>query len=300
MQSPTQIRKAVIPAAGLGTRLFPASWAVKKEFFPVITPGGDAKPLILTIVEEVIDAGIEEIGIIIRPDAEADFRRLFTAQFDPGFVDRLPAKAQEHCRHIQDVSRRIVLIPQESQEGFGHAVFCTSEWVGDEPFVLLLGDHYYGSESGSSCTQQMLDAFRETNGRSVIGASFTEAENSPHYGIMAGQPIENREGLFALDAFKEKPDVEYARQHLTTPGVPADHLLCVFGIYALTPEIFAILDQDIRQDNRLRGEIQLTTALDTLRRQQGMFAWHVKGFQCDIGRPQSYLDALNRIAGTTQ
>ena len=297
LMHPTPIRKAIIPAAGLGTRLFPASWAVKKEFFPVITPAGDAKPLILTIVEEVVQAGIEEVAIIIRPDAEPDFARLFTREFDPDFITRLPADARAHCDRIQDLSRRITLIPQKRQEGFGHAVHCTANWVGNEPYILLLGDHYYGSHNKLSCTRQMLRAFSETGGRSVIGASYTPCDNAPHYGIMAGSPMPKNDGLFKLRAFQEKPAVDYARQNLTTPGTPDDHLLCVFGIYALTPRIYEILAQDIRNDNRLRGEIQLTTALDQLRNDEGMFALRIDGFQYDIGRPKTYLDALNKIVG---
>jgi UTP-glucose-1-phosphate uridylyltransferase len=162
------IRKAVIPAAGLGTRLFPATKAVKKEFFPVLDSDMKIKPAIQHIVEEAIDSGIENVCIVVQ---ERDLP-LFSASFQeatPGKVAaKLSPKQQQLANRILEIGGSMSFAVQHSQECFGHVVYCGREWVGREPFVLLLGDHLYYSSAEESCISQLLRAY-ETHGENVLG-----------------------------------------------------------------------------------------------------------------------------------
>ena len=140
-----KVRRALIPAAGFGTRLFPASKATKKELFPVIDRDGIAKPAILLIVEEALEAGIEEVVIVVQEEDLEDFRSFFTVQISIENYNKLPQASQEYARRILEIGRRVRFVTQTAQEGLGHAVYCGREAIGDEPFLLMLGDHLYRS-----------------------------------------------------------------------------------------------------------------------------------------------------------
>src|SRR5690606_103904 len=129
----SRVRKAVIPAAGFGTRLFPASKATKKELFPIIDMDGIAKPAILLIVEEALSAGIEEVCIIVQEDDRRDFEAFFKTQISVENFNKLPRHFQEYARRLLDLGARVSFVVQQAQEGFGHAVYCAREFVGDEP-----------------------------------------------------------------------------------------------------------------------------------------------------------------------
>ncbi|HEY9905300.1 MAG TPA: sugar phosphate nucleotidyltransferase, partial [Candidatus Sericytochromatia bacterium] len=146
-----KVRKAVIPAAGFGTRLFPATKVVKKELFPIIDRDGRAKPVILAIVEEAISAGIEEVGIVVQKSDRQVFEDFFKAPPKEELFNKLSLENQEYSRYLQDLGSKITILTQDEQEGFGHAVFCANQWVNDEPFLLLLGDHLYTSDTEISC-----------------------------------------------------------------------------------------------------------------------------------------------------
>ncbi|NET12070.1 MAG: UTP--glucose-1-phosphate uridylyltransferase, partial [Okeania sp. SIO1H6] len=165
-ESKAKVRKAVIPAAGFGTRMFPATKVVKKELFPIIDKDGRAKPIIQIIVEEAISAGIENVGIVIQKSDFQVFKDFFQAI--PSYYQKLSPEKQEYCEYLQNLGSKITLLTQSEQAGYGHAVFCAKEWVGDEPFVLLLGDHIYTSEVKKSCASQILQVYEQTN-KSVIG-----------------------------------------------------------------------------------------------------------------------------------
>src|SRR5574342_21481 len=142
-----QVRKALIPAAGYGTRMFPASKATKKELFPVVDRDGIAKPAILLIVEEALQAGIEEVIIIVQEDDLDDFKSFFNEQISIENYNKLSAHFQDYARYLLEIGRHIKFVTQTRQEGFGHAVYCAREAIGDEPFLLMLGDHIYRSHA---------------------------------------------------------------------------------------------------------------------------------------------------------
>jgi UTP-glucose-1-phosphate uridylyltransferase/mevalonate kinase len=280
-----RVRRAVIPAAGFGTRLFPASKVMKKEMFPVIDRTGRAKPVILAIVEEALSAGIEQIAIIIQPDD----RGFFEEFFGPPPIEhynKLPREQREYAQYLLDVGRRITWLSQESQQGFGHAVYCAREWVGGEPFLLLLGDHLYAADGDESCAQQMVDAY-ERYGHSVVGLKVTAAEEVQHFGCVGGAWREDGRVL-SITEFCEKPNADFARKHLRVEGLDDDHFLTVFGQYVLDPQIFEHLGENIVHNAREQGEFQLTSCLDRLRQEQGFTGVVVRGRRFDIGLPDAY------------
>lgn len=282
------IRKAVIPAAGFGTRLFPATKAIKKEFFPIID-NGRAKPVILAIVEEAISGGIEEIGIVVQPSDRALFQDFFQSPPQPELFHKLSPQNQEYSKYLQALGKKITILTQSEQEGYGHAVFCAKEWVGQEPFLLMLGDHVYSSDTEKSCTSQVLDIYKQVN-QSVVGLTTMPAEILHKAGCVTG--IWQSNSILSITQLEEKPTIEYARQHLRVEGIADDQFLCIFGLYVLTPKIFDFLEEHISNNIRERGEFQLTSCLDRLRQSEGMTGYVVKGKCFDIGMPDVYRQTI--------
>lgn len=285
-----KVRKAVIPAAGFGTRLFPATKVVKKEFFPIIDREGRAKPVILAIVEEAISAGIEEVGIVVQKSDRQLFDDFFKAPSKKELFEKLSSQNQEYSQYLQDLGSRITILTQDEQEGYGHAVFCAKEWVKDEPFLLLLGDHLYASDSEASCASQLLDVYEQV-AQSVISLRVTPAEVIHHYGCVAGV-LQESEAILSVTQIYEKPDIEYARSHLHMEGMKDDKFLSVFGLYVLEPKIFDYLEENINQNIRERGEFQLTSCLERLQQEEGMTGYVVKGQCFDIGLPDVYRQTI--------
>jgi UTP-glucose-1-phosphate uridylyltransferase/mevalonate kinase len=290
LRAGSRVRKAVIPAAGFGTRLFPASKAVKKELFPVIDRDGIAKPAILFIVEEAVEAGIEEVYIIIQPSDLQDFQDFFNHQVSVENYNKLPRHFQEYSKRILEVGQKVHFVFQDLQEGFGHAVYCTREAIGDEPFLLYLGDHLYRSNSEKSCTQQLIEAFNQS-GVSILGLRRTPETQIHNFGTVTGAWIDP-ERLLNVTEFAEKPTIDYARMNLRVPDMPEDEYLTVFGQYIIKPQIYSYLEEHTQHNVRERGEFQLTSALDRLRQEDGFQGLMIQGKRFDIGIPEYYLETL--------
>jgi UTP-glucose-1-phosphate uridylyltransferase/mevalonate kinase len=285
------IRKAVIPAAGFGTRLFPATKATKKELFPIIDRDGIAKPAILLIVEEALEAGLEEVIIIVQEQDLREFQAFFNVQVSIENYNKLPRAFQEYSQRILEMGRRVSFVTQAAQEGFGHAVYSAREAVGNEPFLLMLGDHLYRSNSQKSCARQLLEAYSQ-HGVSVLGLRRTPEEQIANFGTVTGVWIEDGQ-LLNVTEFAEKPTADYARNNLRLPGLPEGEYLTVFGQYIIKPQLFDYLEEHIVNNVRERGEFQLTSALDRLRREDGFLGLVMDGRRFDIGLPEYYLDTLH-------
>jgi UTP-glucose-1-phosphate uridylyltransferase len=283
-----KIRKAVIPAAGFGTRLFPATKATKKELFPVVDRDGIAKPAILIIVEEVLEAGIEEVIIIVQKHDLEDFRSLFNEQISIENYNKLPPQSQEYSRRLLEMGRRVRFVVQNAQEGFGHAVYCAREAVGDEPFLLMLGDHIYRSDGEASCASQILEAYQR-HGQSLVGLRRTPEDEIGSFGTVTGIWLQDER---LLSEFAEKPTPDYARTNLRVPGLSAGEYLTLFGQYILKPKLFDYLKENIENNVREHGEFQLTSILDRLRQEDGFLGLIIDGKRYDIGRPDEYLETL--------
>ena len=286
LSSGRHVRKAVIPAAGFGTRVFPASKAIKKELFPVVGRDGRAKPVIMEIVEEALGAGIEQVCIVIQEEDRELFENFFGAPPAVEHFNKLSREDQAYSEYVLEIGRRVTLVSQEVQEGFGHAVHCARDWVGDEPFMLMLGDHLYASETDVPCARQLLDAY-ETAGQSVVGLQVTDADRVKNFGCVTGE-WEEAESVLAITEFYEKPTAEYAREHLRTEGMAEDTFLTVFGMYVLGPSIFDHIEEHMSHNFREGGEFQLTSCLDKLRQEDGFTGYVVRGRRFDIGLPEMY------------
>ena len=289
-----RVRKAVIPAAGFGTRLFPATKATKKELFPIIDQDGIAKPAILLIVEEALKAGVDEVVIIVQEHDLEAFQSFFNVQVTIENYNKLPRHFQEYAQRILEMGRHVTFAIQDKQEGFGDAVYSAREAVSNEPFLLMLGDHIYRSSSDRSCAQQLIEAYNK-HGISVLGLRRTPEDKIANFGTATGVWIEE-ERLLNVTEFAEKPTVDYARTNLRMPGLPEDEYLTVFGQYIIKPQIFDYLEEHIKHNVRERGEFQLTSALDRLRQEDGFLGLIVDGQRYDIGLPGYYLETLKTFS----
>ena len=285
-----KVRKALIPAAGFGTRLFPASKATKKELFPIVDRDGVAKPAILFIVEEALNAGLEEVVIVVQEQDLEAFRSFFNTQISIENFNKLPRHFQEYSRRILEIGRQVTFVTQTAQEGFGHAVYCARKAIGDEPFLLMLGDHIYHSDGPASCARQLVDAYQRS-GLSVVGLRRTAESQIANFGTATGVWVDP-DRLLNVTEFAEKPTIEYARENLRAPGLPDGEYLTFFGQYVIRPQIFTYIEEHIHNNVRERGEFQLTSALDRLRQEDGFQGLIIDGRRFDIGIPEYYLETL--------
>jgi UTP--glucose-1-phosphate uridylyltransferase len=185
-------------------------------------------------------------------------------------------------------------VPQDSQEGFGHAVYCAREWVGDEPFLLALRDTICASDAEASCTRQLMDA-QARHGVSAVGVKVINESELGRFGCVTGTWEE--EQVLEISEFAEKPSADYARDRLQVAGLPDHSYLGLFGQYILSPKVFEILGDSIGGNRREAGEFQLTSCLDRLRLEEGFVAYRVQGRSYDIGVPAGYRQALIELGG---
>ena len=282
------VKKAVIPLAGFGTRLFPATKIVDKAFLPVIDYDGIFKPAILVIMEELIRAGIEEIALIIQPDQKDEYDKLFKKDMTIQHYRHLPRDKRDYNVKIQQMGMMVTYIYQREQLGFGHAVGQAKDFAGEDPVLMVLGDHLYHSNIAENCAAQMIEAYEKT-GMLTISLDEVEIERVAHYGILTGSFIDKERRLMQVEKMVEKPTEDYAKEFMGVKDRRGkDHYYCVFGQYILTPKVFELLDRDIRNYREGNGEIELTKVLDEIRATDGMCGYLVDGDRFDVGIPEEY------------
>jgi UTP--glucose-1-phosphate uridylyltransferase len=277
--------------------MFPATRSVQKELLPLVDHDGIVKPTLQIIVADCLRAGIEEVCIVVEKDGQEPFRRHFaplTADEAKGLKGKEWALVQ--ADQLAEMARRITYVEQPSPEGFGHAVYQAKEFVGNEPFVLLLGDHVYTVPEGvAPVLSQMLDA-GEQSGGSVTSVRHEAEKDVVITGIVKGKPT-TTERVYEILQLQEKPTVAEA-QALKSEGVPEGYYLGHFGIHLFTPEIFDCLGYLIENDIRVKNEFQLTSGQAELltRAQAGTAppysALLLNGMRWDIGLPDEYLRTL--------
>lgn len=290
------IKKAIITAAGRGTRQYPATNAVQKEMFPLVDRDGITKPTIQIIIEEALKVGVEDIAVIVQPGEEKHFKSHFeglTSKDKKSFSKKSWALQQSDM--LEEIKKRITFIYQSEQKGFGHAVFCANEWVNNESVLLLLGDHVYISHNKESCTQQLVNIY-SSHQKSVFGVQQTPIDELYLFGTVTGHKISKKEALYELAQICEKPTQEYARQHLVVADLEKNMFLTIFGMYILKPIIFKILEEHILSNKKQNGEIQLTTALDELIKKDGALGYNISGTRLDMGTPLGYLQTQVLLA----
>ncbi|WP_080843894.1 UTP--glucose-1-phosphate uridylyltransferase GalU [Cytobacillus gottheilii] len=266
-----KVRKAIIPAAGLGTRFLPATKAMPKEMLPIVD-----KPTIQYIVEEAIEAGIEDIIIVTGKG-----KRAIEDHFDNSFEleQNLIEKGKlDLLNEVQKSSKvDIHYIRQKEPKGLGHAVWCARKFIGDEPFAVLLGDDIVQAET--PCLKQLMNEYDQTFS-SVIGVQ-TVPENETHrYGII--DPSSQNGRRYQVNQFVEKPKQGTAPSNLA-----------IMGRYVLTPEIFMFLD---KQEKGAGGEIQLTDAIQQLNEIQRVFAYDFEGTRYDVGEKFGFIKTTLEFA----
>jgi UTP--glucose-1-phosphate uridylyltransferase len=290
------IKKVVITAAGKGTRQYPATNAVQKELFPLVDRDGIAKPTIQIIAEEALNAGVEEICIVVQPGVKekfvAHFKKLAENE-KPSFSNKPWAQRQSEI--LERLRESITYVEQSTQEGFGHAVYCAKEWTGKEPFLLMLGDHVYISNRKESCTVQLIRGY-ETYRQTVFGLKRTPVKEIHLFGTATGRKISKNPPAYQLTRIVEKPDIPFAQRHLAVPGFPKNQFLCFFGIYLFTPAIHSILEEHFKKNVRADGEIQLATAISELTRVEGTAGLEIDGERLDMGTPLGYLQTQLALA----
>ena len=294
------IRKAVVPIAGLGTRFFPASHACKKEFFPIVGPDGIARALVHYQIIDLIDAGIEQICIVVRPGEE----RLVVDYFrgpSQDYLRRLEKSPQlaREAKTMRAVLDRIVFATQETQEGYGHAVYQSNSFANGEPVLLCLGDHLFRG-GHESCHRKLIQAYQVCGGKTVSAVNCIRAEELFGYGTIAGKRRQSNPALIDVSLIIEKPSVEIAREKLVVDGLDHDKFLGWFGMHALAPSIYEVLEEMIAKNIRQNGEIQLTYAQELLRQREGYCALEMIGDKrFDFGMPRDFVKSIGEFAGTT-
>jgi len=280
------VRKAVIPIAGYGTRMYPATKIIKKELFPVIDKDGYAKPALLIILDELLNAGIEEICLIIRPGEENLYLSLFKNLHDDN-KSKLPSNLKAYENKLSDIKDKLVFACQKEMLGFGHAVLQSADFADNEPVLLVLGDHLFRSRNEINCAGQMINEFEKTR-HLTIGLFEIDSSDSSKYGVVQGEFIDKR--LAQLNKLVEKPEVEYANSHMGICGKQY-----AMFMYVLTPGVYTSLQSQFKDGKTEYGEFQLTPSLDEVARKQGAYGFVIDGERFDIGMPNFYRDTVARF-----
>jgi UTP--glucose-1-phosphate uridylyltransferase len=267
-----RVRKAIIPAAGLGTRFLPATKAQPKEMLPIVD-----KPTIQYIIEEAIASGIEEILIITGRN-----KKSIEDHFDKSIELELQLEKsgnEDGLKMVRDISNmaNIYFIRQKEPKGLGHAISCAKAFVGDEPFAVMLGDDIVDSEV--PCLKQLMDCYVKYE-TSIIGVQEVPLSEVYKYGIVNGTLIEDR--VYKVNDLVEKPKVSEAISNIA-----------ILGRYIITPRIFDIIENTKPGKG---GEIQLTDALKTLISEEPMYAYNFRGRRYDVGDKQGFLEATVEYA----
>ncbi len=287
-----QIKKAVITAAGRGALLYPASDPVQKSMLPVVDLDGRVKPVMQIIAEEALESGIEEVCIVCAPGDQAEYLRLFSQRRDQLWKDAgVEPWAREQAERLDFLIGRLHFTVQQEPWGYGHAVYCAHQAVGQEPFLLLLGDHLHISHrKDKRCARQLLDLARAES-CSVAAVQPTREHLVGLYGTLSGKRVADRSGVYQIEKILEKPSLSLAELELQTPGLRAGFYLCLFGTYVLSPQIFSLLEEEVAKGVGEGRTLLLTPALQRLADQGKFLAMEIQGTRHDIGTRYGLLQA---------
>jgi UTP--glucose-1-phosphate uridylyltransferase len=295
-----KLRKAVIPIAGLGTRHFPASHAVKKELFPVVGQDGIARALFHYHLLELEAARIEEVCIIVQP-GEDEMVRSYLRGPDGNYLKRLekyPALLRE-AEQMRGFEKRVRFSVQHEQEGYGHAVFQTKKFTAGEMVLLALGDHLFRGKPVSPYLE-LAEMAAVSNGKSVSAVNRISAGELKGYGTIAGTRHRDNPRLIDVSLIVEKPDVSVAQEKLYVDGLPESTWLGWFGMHLLAPSIYEVLGEMIRDNIRDNGEFQLTRAQEIQRQREGYIALEMTGAErFDFGVPDDFVRSIQAFRGET-
>lgn len=288
------VRKAIIPVAGFGTRLYPATRALKKDFFPIPDKDGMVKPVILILLEELVKSGIEEICLVLGSEEERLlYRDFFETPLSDEHLHKLNSEMQEYENRILSIGKKLRYVYQKEKRGFGHAVFQAADFANNEPVLLMLGDTLYRTDSNKPCALQMIEKYEQYNKLMVSIHSVPLAEVS-HYGILSGTWEDKNETELNISQMTEKPKASFAEEFLGVKCKDGERkYMSVFGQYVLTPEVFDQLRLDIANAEDMNKEIELTSALDKVREQSGMIGVQLQGRMYDMGNFNAFRNCVS-------
>ena len=285
------VKKAIIPVAGFGTRLYPATRGIKKEFCPVVDKDGLIKPVILILLEELAEAGIDEICFIINPEERRFYEDFFRKPLVREHYESLPDEMKQYEDRFRRIADKVQFVLQTEQKGFGHAVYQAAEFAGDGPVMLLLADTIYRSNTGTPCTKQLMQAY-DTYGKPIVAVHEVPLSEVSNYGIFAGAWEDQEETVLDLDRIAEKPTSQFAEDYLGVIKKDGEgkSYLAAFGAYILTKEVFSELAAMCREneDSRSKSEVELTVALEHVMKSSGMLAFIPDGESFDMGNVKAY------------
>ncbi len=294
------VRKAIIPVAGFGTRLYPATRCLKKDFFPIPCPDGMVRPVILILLEELIQSGIEDICLVLGSDEERQlYRDFFERPLSSEHFNKLNAESQEYENRILDIGKHLHYVTQKEKRGFGHAVYQAAGFAKGEPVLLMLGDTLSRSLTNKPCALQLIEAYERYN-KLLLGVYPVPLSTVSHFGIMSGVWEDKDERVLRVKTFVEKPKASYAEEFLGVKNKAGDKEYCsVFGQYILTPEVFMQLREDIAEADAAGDktkEIELTSALEAVRSRSGMIGLRLKGLRYDMGNPAALVETVTEYS----
>lgn len=258
-----KIKKAVITIGGKGQRILPLQTLIDRD--------GNEKSVLTILIEETLNAGVEDVGLVIHPGDE----------------DALREVAGDHAG-------RLHFIPQKEPLGYGHAIYTAHQFVGDDAFLHLVGDHIYVSREEGGCAQHLVQ-IAEREDSAVSAVQSTREHLLPYFGAIGGRRVSNRQNLYQVERIVEKPTPTEAEQSLIVPGLRAGHYLCFFGMHVLTPTIMPILAQ-LLSDADSPKQVWLSHALNLLAQREQLLALEMKDWRYDLGAQYGVMTAQMALA----
>jgi UTP-glucose-1-phosphate uridylyltransferase/mevalonate kinase len=283
-----KIRKAIVPVAGYGTRMYPATRCMKKEMLSLVDKDGLVKPIIMIILEQLAVAGIEEICLVVGSEYEAhSYTDFFMNPLADEHFSKLSKSMQKYESLIRFIGAKISFKVQSARIGFGHAVYQCHDFIASEPVLLLLGDTVYASTNILNCTQQLIDIY-EAIEKPLVTIHKIPIDQVCHYGILSGVWLNDTHTRMEITSFIEKPEQSYAEKNLSMPGKDGTkEYYAVFGQYIIPPEIFGVLEDFVSDGEEYSAEISMTEALSTFIG-KGLTGVVLDGTMFDIGNPDAY------------
>ena len=281
-----KIKRAIIPVAGFGTRMYPITRFIKKAFIP-IPDGNTMKPILLKLVEELDDVGIEEIALVIATDEKADYERLFNTVLKDNYLNKLSPEMREYDSHILSIGKKIKYIVQEEQKGFGHAIYLCKNFAKSEPVLVVLGDTYFTSNIDKSCIEQIVDYYKEV-GEIIIGMNEIPDDEIENVGMLSGTWDNKEKTKLSVNKIVEKPTLEYAKSELQIGGKCYGN----FGMWIINNSVFNQIGHNIKNNITSRGEYQFVDAIEQIKDEIPIKALRINGQSHDVGNLLCYQKAL--------
>lgn len=285
------ISKAIIPVAGHGTRLYPYTKIINKEFSPVIH-NSMLKPQIAVLLENIYDAGIKKICLCVSSKQQIEmYNKFFLQKLD--YIDSIKNIEEKikYERKLNKIGKCLqFVINKDVDKGFGYSVSLFKEFANNEPVIMLLGDTIYkANDSSNDCITQLLNAYKELN-KPIIGVTKIDLKDANRYGICEGKFIDNN--IMKIERFIEKPSIEFVKNNMLIEKNNKKYCYKVFGNYVLTPYIFEKLDKFLKIS---KGEAQLSEALNNVSQEDILYGIEINGTTLDFGNIQSYAKNFTNI-----